>query len=351
MSVTTSLMKLDDDILLLVINQLQKDDLVFALVNRRVHSLAHTRLVEHQHLLKYTLICLDPNCTHEQGCTLIVEHPVDILEVCQPGSKVFDYIKCVNIGSPAKYFEDYEYPEHLRLEGMRKAKLIPYMQDIFDRVSPSEILRIGDNFWEPMELEKLFLSRLMRPVVVQTTPFLNTSLVFSGHMLTLANIYRQCGYEAPVPDPVPSTRLVISAIESLGDPTHLTRNIPNLAMHLVVVSEGLHVFGSGSTEFWLSLGSLTFDMKIEEVDIHLGHAMSDATYQMNPYRHLHINLILSRPRTTLQKIRFCGSLSFRSQFSSQEHLNDPENQRPDIDVQVSEDKLNDCFELTISKSY
>lgn len=100
MAATASLMKLDDDVLLLIINQLRKDDLAFALVNRRVHSLAHTRLAEHQRLLKYTFPCLDPSCTHEQGCTISVKHPVDMLEVCQPGSKVFDYIKCVSIGPP-----------------------------------------------------------------------------------------------------------------------------------------------------------------------------------------------------------------------------------------------------------
>lgn len=252
--------------------------------------------------------------------------------------------------TPAKYSEDHGYPERLRLEGMRKAKMIPYLQDVFDNVNPNEFLRIGDNFWEPMELEKLFLSRLMRPVVIQMTSFLNEFSIFGVHMSSLANIYRQCGYEAPLAGSVPSTRLVISALESLGDPTHLTRDIPNLAMHFVVVTEGLQdLFGLGSDHFWLSLGSLTFDMKIEEVDIRLGHPTSNAIYQMDPYRHLHINITLGRPRHTLRKIRFCGSLSFRSHFVSQKHLNDPENQRPGLDVQVREDKLNDCFELTITK--
>lgn len=337
-------MRLDDDILLLVLDKLSTVDMFdmvsSALTNHRVHSLAQKHLSEHQYLLRFERPCLSHACTHEHRCTFVAKHPADILEVCQPGSKVFDYI-----GSDSKYLENSDtYQDSLRLEGIRKAKAIPYLHDLFaNRVDPNG----WNDFWQPRLLEKLFLFLLKRPVVIQ----MPSIQMFRGHVSDFLEVHQEFGYEMPVPNPANPTRLLVSAIESLGNLSRLTRNTLERVMHFIFITQDLQdIFRS--TTFWTRLGILATYMEIEKADIHLGRYMDgheEELGKLDPYGDI-LPPYAFGPRTSKQRqLRFTGSLGLRPIFADSERLKDCMHERPWYTVDVTENELDDYFEITFTR--
>lgn len=154
------------------------------------------------------------------------------------------------------------------------------------------------------------------------------------------------GFEALVPNPAESARLVVSAIESRNDSSHVTRNTPDCAMHLVVLTKGLQGI------FWCSglyegLKMLTHYMKIEKIDVHIGCRTDwnkDSCGKINPYGDL---LLYSAFRcyrhSKLRQLRFTGSWALSSLFD----FSKPKSPKYTVDITCNE--LDDYFELTITR--
>lgn len=268
-------MRLSDDILLLLLDDLslKPADLVsFALANRRVHGVAHTHLAEHQSLIReFTIVCLDALCTHEKGCGFFCGDPVDLVEFCKPGLRIFEYIKCVNLGFGARRFMDSVTMTNWQADTIAKVKKNEYVNSIYEGVIEGTLFLTANRFLHPAIMESLFLWQLSRPTVIRvpTTNRLLSCLSIATSTAT------ECNIQGPISSIHHWKHLIISVGEQRLDSGYLNHTADN-TMHLVVVCEATQNLLT-LIRFWSALQNMcqVHLCSFERIIVDFGHLPAD----------------------------------------------------------------------------
>lgn len=350
-------MNLGDDIIRLLLDELRPTDLVnFALTNRHVHSVAEKHLAEHQYLMsKYTIVCLDAWCSHEQGCGFIPEHPADLVELCVPHSRIFEYIKCVNVeDNIIGGIDALSGPSMERI----KSKIMEndHLTAIYNGLSPNSYLRELDLFAYPGRIMDYFLWHVSHTVVIRK-PLPQT---LPDTINELAHLAKECNLQYAVPAITQWKCLRVSTCQRTLNPRDLAHPADG-TMHFISEFDA-EWYDVVSNILWLGLENMceilvrsleylhvefdcSPDQELIENDLYCPHWLE---------RHdRYLRRLFEHPGSLLREVHLCGSLNRvteHSDFPSPDRLNRPEcKQSSTVNLQSNLTKTGNYFDLRVTR--